>query len=225
MSYAGLGAALPRVGGEYIYLRRAFGPVWGFLSGWTSFTIGFSAAIAAAAVGFAHYLLTLVPETLASTRPALIALSLVWVLTAIHALGVERGGSFQRWITILKIGGIGLLVLAAFASGRGDLANLGAPPSDAKPGFGTAAVALIFVLYSYSGWNAAGYIAGEMRDPGRSLPRAMIGGTLLITGLYLAVNAAYFYALPVSALAADRCFPSRRRRPRRCSVRARRRWW
>jgi len=196
MSYAELGAALPRVGGEYIYLRRAFGPLWGFLSGWTSFTIGFSAAIAATSVAFAHYWVA----------PAAIALVLVWALTGVHALGVERGGSFQRWITVAKIGGIGLLVVAAFASGGGDIGHL-RPESAGKAGFGTAAVALIFVLYSYSGWNAAGYIAGEIRDPGRSLPRAMIGGTLFITALYLAVNFAYFYALPVSELGADPVLP------------------
>jgi APA family basic amino acid/polyamine antiporter len=206
MSYAELGAALPRVGGEYVYLRRAFGPLWGFLSGWTSFTIGFSAAIAATAVGFAHYWIALFPA-FAPVGTAAIALALVWALTGVHALGVERGGSFQRWITVAKIGGIGLLVLAAFASGRGDLAHLGAPETSGRAGFGTAAVALIFVLYSYSGWNAAGYIAGEIRDPGRSLPRVMIGGTLFVTVLYLAVNLAYFYALPVSALGADPVLP------------------
>jgi len=206
MSYAELGAALPRVGGEYVYLRRSFGPLWGFLSGWTSFTIGFGAAIAATAVGFGHYLIALFPS-LASTGAAALALALVWMLTGVHTLGVERGGSFQRWITVLKIAGIGLLVLAAFASGRGDLGHLAQRTTTPGAGFGTAAVALVFVLYSFSGWNAAGYIAGEIRDPGRSLPRAMIGGTVFITLLYIAVNLAYFYALPVDALAADPVLP------------------
>jgi APA family basic amino acid/polyamine antiporter len=197
MSYAELGTALPRVGGEYVYLRRAFGPVWGFLSGWTSFTIGFGAAIAAAAVAFAHYLIALVPS-LAAASPAVLALALVWGLTGIHALGVERGGSFQRWLTVLKIGGIALLVLVALGSGRGDRAHLGAAAPGVEPGFGTAAVALVFVLYAFAGWNAAGYIAGEIRDPRRSLPRAMIGGAAFVTLLYLAVNLAYFYALPAA---------------------------
>jgi len=206
MSYAELGAALPRVGGEYVYLRRALGPIWGFLSGWTSFTIGFSAAIAAAAVGFAHYLIALVPA-LAPVGAVAIALVLVWAITGVHALGVERGGSFQRWITVLKIGGIALLVAAAFGSGRGDWAHLARPATAERAGFGAAAVALVFVLYSFSGWNAAAYIAGEIRDPGRSLPRAMIGGTIFITLLYLAVNLAYFYALPASALGAEPVLP------------------
>jgi len=206
MSYAELGAALPRVGGEYVYLRRAFGPLWGFLSGWTSFTIGFGAAIAAAAVGFAHYLIALTPR-LAPLGPAAIALVLVWAITGVHALGVERGGSFQRWITVLKVGGILLLVAAAFGTGRGDWAHLAGPAEEGGGSLGAAAVALVFVLYSFSGWNAAGYIAGEIRDPGRSLPRAMIGGALFITLLYLVVNLAYFYALPVSVLGAEPVLP------------------
>jgi len=202
VSYAELGAAIPRVGGEYVYLRRAYGPVWGFLSGWTSFTIGFGAAIAATAVGFAHYWIALFPGA-ARLGPAPIALLLVWALSGVHALGIERGGSFQRWITIAKIAGIGALVVALFASGSGDVAHLRQRGAAAPAGLGAAAVALIFVLYSYSGWNAAAYIAGEIRDPGRNLPRAMIGGTLFVTGLYRAVNAAYLYARPVDALGAE----------------------
>jgi APA family basic amino acid/polyamine antiporter len=207
MSYSELGAALPRVGGEYVYLRRVFGPLAGFLSGWTSFAIGFSAAIAAASVAFGEYLIALFPDALGGVGPRPAALALVWALTGVHALGVERGGSFQRFVTVLKIGGIALLVLAAFAFGNGDFANLARPAPGVEPRVGTAAVGLIFVLYSFSGWNAAVYIAGEIRAPGRSLPRAMIGGTAFITLLYLAVNLAYFYALPAAALAAEPVLP------------------
>lgn len=207
MSYAELGASMPRVGGDYIYVRRAFGPVWGFLSGWTSFTVGFGAAIAAASVAFAQYALVLLPESFAMRSPAVFALLLVWTLTAVHALGVERGGLFQQIITIVKIGGIALGVLAAFVYGDGSVAGIVTPSPDAAPRIGAAAVGLVFVLYSYSGWNAAGYIAGEIREPGRSIPRAMVLGTLFIGALYVAVNAAYFYALPTEALAADPVLP------------------
>ena len=207
MSYAELGASMPRVGGDYVYLRRAFGPIWGFLSGWTSFTVGFGAAIAAASMAFAEYALTLVPESFAVRAPAAFALLLVWSLTAVHALGVERGGPFQQVITILKIGGIALGVLAAFAFGDGAAAGMVTPAPDSAPRVGGVAVGLVFVLYSYSGWNAAGYIAGEIRDPGRSIPRAMVLGTLFIGALYVAVNMAYFYALPVETLGADPVLP------------------
>ncbi len=207
MSYSELGASLPRVGGEYVYLRRAFGPLCGFMSGWTSFTIGFSAAIAAAGVSFAHYFLELLPAGSPHPTPTLLALTLVWLLTGIHALGVERGGAFQRLITVLKISGIGLLVAAGFVLGQGDWKNVATVSPSVEPSIGAGAVALIFVLYSFSGWNAAGYIAGEIREPGRSLPRAMVGGTLFISLLYLAVNLVYFYALPTASLAAEPVLP------------------
>jgi APA family basic amino acid/polyamine antiporter len=207
MSYGELGAALPRVGGEYVYLRRAFGPLCGFLSGWTSFTVGFGAAIAAAAMSFAAYLRVLLPESAVASSETAVALALVWGLTAVHALGVEQGGRFQRWITVAKIGAVLLGVALALAMGNGDWSNLSEPATRAAPQVGTTAVALIFVLYAFSGWNAASYIAGEMKDPARNLPRALVGGTLFITVFYLLVNLVYFYALPSDALAADPVLP------------------
>ncbi len=207
MSYGELGAALPRVGGEYIYIRRAYGPLLGFLSGWTSFSLGFGAAIAAAAVSFAHFLLQLLPETAPLRSPAALALLLVWGLTGIHLLGVERGGQLQRWLTVLKIAGIGTLVAAGLWLGAGDWTHLTTPAADAEPRLGSTVVALIFVLYAFSGWNAACYIAGEIRDPARNLPRAMVWGTLFVGALYLSVNLVYFYALPVSVLAAEPVLP------------------
>ena len=204
LSYAELGAALPRVGGEYVYLRRALGPRVGFLSGWTSFALGFGGAIAASAAAFAAYLQRWIPA-LAATSPAAIGLVLVWTLTAIHLLGVESSGRFQRWITFAKIGGVGVGVALAFLFGASAEPIAAAPT--ATPRLGTAAIGLVFVLYSFSGWNAAAYIAGEMRDPARSLPRALIAGTLFVTALYLAVNLVYFFALPVSALGAEPVLP------------------
>ena len=207
LSYAELGAAMPRVGGEYVYLREAFGRPLAFLSGWTSFTIGFGAAIAAASIGFAEYLATLLPAALAQTAPSLAAVALVWTLTGIHLLGVEGGGRFQRLITIVKIGGVLLLLAAAFASGGGSWEHFSAARDEAEPRLGVAAVGLIFVLYSFAGWNAAAYIAGEIRRPERSLPRAMIAGTVFVALFYLAINLFYFYALPASALAAEPVLP------------------
>lgn len=207
MSYGELGAAIPRVGGEYVYLRRAFGPLCGFLSGWMSFTVGFGAAIAAAAMGFAAYLGTLAPGSALAGSPTLVATVLVWALTGIHLLGTEQGGRFQRWITIAKIGGVALAGVAALAWGGGSWSHLAEGVPGVRPELGSVSVALIFVLYAFSGWNAASYIAGEMHDPARNLPRALVGGTLFVTAFYVAVNLVYFYALPAETLAAEPVLP------------------
>jgi APA family basic amino acid/polyamine antiporter len=207
LSYAELGAALPRVGGEYVYLRRAFGPLWGFLSGWTSFTLGFGGAIAASAMAFAAYLHQLLPGAAFTRDPRLPALALVWLLTGVHALGTRQGGRFQVLVTVLKIGGIAALCVAGLGSGQGSASHLASGMEDTVPSAGALAVGLVFVLYSFSGWNAAAYIAGEMRRPERSIPRAMIAGTLFVGALYLLLNLVYFYALPASALAAEPVLP------------------
>ena len=201
MAYGELGAALPRVGGEYVYLRRAFGPLVGFLSGWASFTIGFSTATALAAMSTAIFLLELIPNDAPVRSARILAIALIWLLTAIHLLGVRRGGAVQNLLTALKVVGIGALVLIGLAWGQGSWSHLDASPTPIAPRLGPSAVSLIFVLYAYSGWNTAGYIAGEIREPARNLPRVMIAGTLLVTVLYLAMNALYFYALPASELA------------------------
>jgi len=207
MSYGELGAAIPRVGGEYVYLRRAFGPLCGFLSGWMSFTVGFGAAIAAAAMGFAAYLGALAPGTPFERAPTAVAVVLVWALTGVHLLGTEQGGRFQRWITVAKIGAALLGGAAAIVWGEGSWGHLSQGVPGVTPQLGSVSVALIFVLYAFSGWNAASYIAGEMHDPARNLPRALVGGTLFVTVFYLAINLAYFYALPPEALAADPVLP------------------
>lgn len=215
LSYSELGAALPQVGGEYVYIRRAYHPFLGFLSGWTSFTIGFGAAIAAAAMGFSAYLLQAFPlaggGSEASLLGKVLAVSLVWGLTGVHTAGVGPGGFLQRLLTILKIGAMLLLVGGAVFVGQGTWQNLAiTSPSfelGVEPGFGTLFVSLIFVTYTYSGWNAAGYIAGEIQDPGRNIPRSMIWGTVFVGGVYAIVNLIYFYALPVTALAQEPVLP------------------
>jgi APA family basic amino acid/polyamine antiporter len=207
LSYAELGASMPRVGGEYVYLREAFGQLVAFLSGWTSFTVGFGAAIAAAAIGFAQYLAVLWPAVVPEGAAWLPAVALVWLLTGIHLLGVEGGGRFQRAITIAKIGGVLVLLGVGFALGGGSWQHLSAAGAASRPRLGAAAVGLIFVLYSYSGWNAAAYIAGEIERPERSLPRALVAGTIFVTLLYLVINLFYFYALPTSALGSEPVLP------------------
>jgi basic amino acid/polyamine antiporter, APA family len=198
LAYAELGAALPEAGGEYVYLREAYGPLVGFLSGWTSFFVGFSGAIAAALLGFAGYLDRLAPGFAAAGADLrVVALAVLWILTAVHCLGVGPGGRLQATLTASTVGAMVVIVAAGFSIGHGSLSNF----TSSAPPQGSIAVSLIFVLYAYSGWNAAAYLAGEIRDPSRGVPRALFTGTAAVAALYVALNATYLYALPVAKLA------------------------
>jgi APA family basic amino acid/polyamine antiporter len=201
MAYSELGAALPQAGGDYLYLRHAYGPLLGFLSGWTSFTVGFGAGIAASAVSFASYFLRAAP--LAEDNGLIakaISLLLLWSLTAVHAAGIGTGGALQRILTTTKVTAIAVLIIGGFTLGAGSWTNLTVRAAGADPGLGPIIVALIFILYTYLGWNVAGYIAGEIADPARTIPRVMIGGTALVAVIYLLLNLVYVYALPVTTL-------------------------
>ncbi len=208
MSYGELGAALPQAGGDYVYLRLAYGPLAGFLIGWTSLTIGFGAAIAASAVSFASYFLRVAPIADDNGWAAKgLALLLLWSLTAVHADGVEAGGRLQRVLTTTKVLAILVLVLGGLSLGSGSWKNFAVRAPDADPDIGALMVALIFVMYSYLGWNVAGYIAGEIAEPGRTLPKIMIGGTAFVGAMYLLLNLVYLYALPVTSLAQPPVLP------------------
>ncbi len=197
LSYSELAAAMPEAGGEYVYLREAYGPLVAYMSGWTSFCVGFSGAIAAAALAFVGYLhqLTPIPDSTVFGGK-LAAIAVLAVLTAAHVVGVRFGGIVQRLLTVGTVGAIVALIGFGLASGHGDLGNF----ASRAPAHGYAAVALIFVLYAYSGWNAAAYIAGEVRDPGRNLPRALILGIGVVIVLYVGMNLMYIYALPIPAM-------------------------
>jgi basic amino acid/polyamine antiporter, APA family len=208
MSYSELPAMLPRAGGDYIYLRQAYGPFIGFLSGWTSFTVGFGAGIAAAAVSFASYALRLMPlaedNSLASKT---IALVLVWIMTAVHAAGTGAGGRLQRALTTTKVSAIALLIFGGLLSGHGTWEHLVDHGHQDKTSVGPLIVALIFVIYTYLGWNVVGYIAGDIAEPQRMIPKIVIGGTAFVASLYLLLNLLYLYALPVTALAEPPILP------------------
>lgn len=208
MSYSELGAALPHAGGDYVYLRYSYGPLISFLSGWASLTVGFGAGIAASAVSFSAYALRVAhiseePSFLAKG----LALILVWSLTAAHAAGTEIGGFLQRLLTTTKVVAILTLILGGLLLGSGSWANLVIPAPEIQPRSGRLIVALIFVLYTYLGWNVVGYIAGEIEEPQRNIPWIVIGGTGFVAVVYILLNLVYLYALPVAALAKEPVLP------------------
>lgn len=190
-----LGAMFPRGGGEYVYLREAYGPSFAFLSGWTSFWIGFPGSIAALAWGLGGTVAGLVG---AGPRfGAGVALGSIVALTAINALGLRWGKSVQNALSGAKLLAFGLLLVL------GASVRVGA--DHFSPFFGSErpsslALALVPVLFAYSGWNAATYVAGELRDPTRTLGRALVAGTALCIALYLAVNVTYLRALSLETM-------------------------
>jgi basic amino acid/polyamine antiporter, APA family len=197
MAYAELAAVRPHAGGEYVYLRDAFGPLAAFLTGWTSFIAGFSGAIAASAVALAEYVSRFVPG--AEHSRSAVAIAAIVALTLIHVRGLGPGRVVQNFLAGLKITAIVLIVALGFSIGHGDAANLSVGGAVAPVPW---LLALVPVMFSYSGWNAAAYVAEEVRNPGRNVPLALALGTLAVVVLYVALNALYIVALPVAAIAA-----------------------
>ena len=211
MAYAELAALRPRAGGEYVYLREAFGPAAGFLSGWTSFIAGFSGAIAAGAVGLASYLGRFVPAagdttpfasiplgvvTLSFSPQTMVALATIAALTAVHVMGLGPGRIVQNLLAGAKVAVLVALVALGFTIGDGSAAHFAAPGEPVTPTLWL--LALIPIMFSYSGWNAAAYVAEEIRDPGRNVPLAMAIGTTAVVVVYLLLNLLYLYALPLA---------------------------
>jgi APA family basic amino acid/polyamine antiporter len=202
---AELAAALPRSGGEYIYLREAYGPMPAFLSGWTSFFLGFSAPLAVAGYIAAKYLLT--PFGLAENEAGLIikttAAAIIVAVTLPNLFGHRQSVWTQNVTTVLKFGLFVFLVLLAFLFGKGQLANLSEGQPVGKVKFGTAVTQLFYVMFAYTGWNAASYLAGEVKNPAKILPRSLLLGAGLVIVLYLALNLVFAYAVPLSDVGFD----------------------
>ena len=196
--YAELGAMMPRVGGEYVYLREALHPAVGFLSGWVSLIAGFSAPIAAAALAFGHYVEAVEPSI--GGRGA--AVALIMAVTALHMINVSFGSAVQTGFTALKVLLILIFIGAGLLVGDGSWSHLDMPMDSASSSVFSEvfAVQLFWVAFAYSGWNAAAYIAGELKDPGRNLPRALLIGTGIVTVLYLLLNLVFLYAAPAKEL-------------------------
>jgi APA family basic amino acid/polyamine antiporter len=199
--YAELGTLMPKAGGEYVYLREAYHPALGFMSGWVSLTAGFSGAIATSALLFSKYLGTLVDGIGTPAAQKIIAIVLISVITAMHAFDAKIGGRVQQIFTIMKVALIVVFIVAGFTSGSGSWDHF----ETQAGGFDnvlttTFGVQLMYISFAYSGWNAAAYIAGEVERPEKTLPRSLLIGTGIVTVLYLLLNTLYFYALPSSVL-------------------------
>jgi APA family basic amino acid/polyamine antiporter len=208
LSYGELGAAIPKAGGEYAFLSKLYHPLFGFLSGWVSFFAGFSAPIAASAIGFSEYLTRAFPGLLdlsGSGNPVegtvvkkALSVLVILVFTLIHARGIEVGARVQNFLTVLKVALIVGLIVLGFSLGRGDLGHF-AQGGEFKFNFGgwkTIGLSLMWIMFAYSGWNASGYIGSEIKDPRRNLPRSLILGTGIVLALYLLLNVFYIYAVP-----------------------------
>ena len=211
LCYAELGMNFPRSGGEYVYLSEAWGPAWGFIDGWVSFFAGFSAPIAAAALAISAYLAyffpSLAPEAPIRIIPLglvdlqlggaqLVAVAVVLAFTAINLVGVSQVAKLQNVLTATKLLVIGAFLVLGFTVGNGDWGHfsMAAERTSSSSLFAQFSISLIFVYYGYSGWNAAVYVAEEIRDPERTLPKALVLGTLFVAVLYAALNILYIYA-------------------------------
>jgi APA family basic amino acid/polyamine antiporter len=193
-----LGSLFPRGGGEYVYLREAYGPAFGFLSGWASFWIGFPGSIATLAAGFGLAVVELTGIA-GSATASVLAIASVVGLTIVNALGLRPAKWTQNILSSVKLVAlVGLLAAAAFA-GRGERVHF-TPFFASGERAESLAIALVPVLFAYTGWNAATYVAGEMRDARRNLARALVLGTGVSITLYLAINAAYVSAFTITEL-------------------------
>lgn len=221
LTYAELGAALPEAGGQYVYLREAYGPLFGFLFGWKMFLVNMTGSIAALGMAFAEYFGRFFP-TLSTNNPIflkeflflgksytyslsaghLVALAVILLLSFFNYAGVGLGKSIQNVLTVVKIGTLVLLILSAVIIGRTISIDMTLNPAGLNfkqllTGFG---VGLIAVFWAFDGWNNINYVAGEIKNPKRNLTYALIFGTAGITLLYVLTNFVYFLALPLEKM-------------------------
>ena len=213
MTYAELGAMLPYAGGEYVYLRGAYGDAPAFLYMWTWFAVAKPASIAAVTVGMARTLEFfptfhwLGAQAIGAPMPLLwsqvFAIAITWFITGLNYLGIKKAGDFQLVFTILK--GVLILIVAGlcFASASGSWSNFSTRLPHAMGGFSGFMLALIATLWAYDGWNDLTMVAGEVKRPERNLPIALIGGLFIVGALFMATNAAIQYILPAAQIAAS----------------------
>lgn len=224
LTYAELAAAMPEAGGEYVYLREAYGPFWGFVYGWTQMWVAKSGSIATLATGFFLYLANFRPELegVMYTIPLplgangapleirygqIMAMAVILLLGLINYFGVKVGGDVQVVVTIIKVALIGAVIVIGLTCGIGKVSNYSTsvPAAGGVTGFFAALVA---ALWAYDGWNNVSMVSSEIRNPQRNLPRALVAGTLLVMILYVLTNIAYFYVLSAPQVAASDRVPA-----------------
>ncbi len=191
LTYAEISTTLKRSGGEYHYLGRIFHPILGFISGWMSTLVGFGGAISAVALAIGSY-----SSVLLGLPEKLVAVTSILLISGIHLFGVKTGGRAQTVLTTIKLSLILFFCLAPFFFAGDKLSNISFLPVAGdlnlllSPGF---AVSLVFVVYAYTGWNAAAYIAGNLENPAKNLPRSLLIGTVIVVIIYLALNSMFLY--------------------------------
>jgi APA family basic amino acid/polyamine antiporter len=213
ITYAELGAMKPQAGGEYVYIRDAYGPLPGFLYAWTWFAIAKPASIATLTIGFVRILGTFpalaflnreaVHSPFAISYGQLVAIAAAVLITALNYIGIKRAGEFQVVFTVVKIAIILAIVLLGFSAASGTWHNFSSIFPGATGGFAGFMAALIAALWAYDGWNDLNMVSGEVRDPGRNIPIALIAGVGVVAVLYMLTNAAVQYVLPAAAIAAS----------------------
>src|SRR5436309_3102060 len=197
LCYGELSAALPRSGGEYHFLSQIYHPALGFMAGFVSATVGFAAPIALAAMAFGKYFV----GVFGIGSPVLLSFVVVWMVTAFHLGNLQVGSAFQNLSTLVKLLLVGALIGAGlFIHSKQPISFLPAP-GDTITIFGAPfAVALVYVMYSYSGWNAAAYITGEIKQPEKNVPRSLLAGTGVVIVIYVLLNAIFLATTPVQEL-------------------------
>jgi basic amino acid/polyamine antiporter, APA family len=197
LSYSELAVALPRSGGEYHYLSRIYHPSVGFLAGWISAVVGFPAPIALAGIAFGEYFKVFLP----GVPPVATSLIVIWIITLVHLLGVHVEEMFQNVSTFLKLGLILVLILSGLMIANPQYLDLTPGPNSlAVFTSGPFAVSLVYVMYAYSGWNAASYITEEVRNAAKNVPWALLIGTVLVSLLYLLLNYVFLLTTPKPVL-------------------------
>jgi len=218
---------MPEAGGEYFFLSRLYHPLVGFLSGWVSFIVGFSAPIAASAIGVSEYLARVFPGIFSwetgtildqvITPEKAISVGIILLFTGIHLRGIRTGSRIQNVLTVIKVAMIAVLILLGFTLGKGDMGHFsqGGSLEGGFSGWKSAGLSLMWIMFAYSGWNASTYIGSEISNPQRNLPYSLLLGTCAVVVLYLCLNMLYVYAVPpadmmgiisVGGLAAERLF-------------------